>query len=89
MSRRRNPNVVTSQILKACREGASKTRIICRANLNSAMGNRYMDNLTRNGFIEAIPMGSRTIYKTTSKGLDLQEKLGQFQSIMDNIYSGV
>ncbi|MFB3765000.1 MAG: winged helix-turn-helix domain-containing protein [Methanotrichaceae archaeon] len=87
MSKRRNTNVVTSQILKICREGASKTKVIYRANLNSVIGNRYLDNLTRNGFVEAITDGSRTIYKTTSKGLDLQEKLGQFQVVMDHLYS--
>jgi len=40
-----------------------------------------------NGLIEAIPNGSKITYKTTSKGVDLQEKLGQYQSTMDRLCS--
>ncbi len=39
--------------------------------------------------IEAIPDGSRFIYKTTSKGRELREKLGQFKNMMDHLYSNV
>lgn len=87
MSKRRNQNMVTTQILKVCREGASKNRIVYQANLNSVLGTHYLDNLMKKGFIEAIPNGSRTTYKTTPKGLDLQEKLGQYQNIMDHLHS--
>ena len=81
--------MVTTQILKICAKGASKTRVIYQANLNSVMGTQYLDNLMKNGLVEAIPNGSRITYKTTSKGLDLQEKLGQYQSLMDHLYSSV
>ena len=87
MSRRRNTNVVTTQILKICAKGASKTRVIYQANLNSVIGTQYLDNLMKSGLIEAIPNGSRITYKTTPKGLDLQEKLGQYQGLMDRLYS--
>lgn len=87
MSRRRNTNVVTTQILKVCKDGASKTRVIYQANLNSIVGTHYLEELMKNGFIEAIPDGARFIYKTTSKGLDLQEKLGQYQNLMDHLHS--
>ncbi len=87
MSRRRNTNMVTTQILKVCKEGASKTRVIYQANLNSIIGTQYLDYLMKNGFIEAIPDGARFIYRTTAKGQDLQEKLGQYQSIMDHLQS--
>jgi predicted transcriptional regulator len=87
MSRRRNTNMVTTQILKVCKDGASKTRIIYQANLNSIIGTNYLDDLTKKGFIEAIPDGARFIYKTTAKGLDLQEKLGQYQNIMESLNS--
>ncbi len=87
MTSKRNPNVVTAQILKVCSDGASKTRVIYQADLNSVIGTQYLEDLVENGFIEAIPDGSRFIYKTTSKGRKLQEKLGQFQSMMENLYS--
>ncbi len=89
MSNKRNPNAVTAQILELCMDGANKTRVIYQANLNSVVGNRYLANLKENGFIDAIPDGSRFIYKTTPKGLELQEKLGQFQSLIDKLYSSV
>jgi len=44
-------------------------------------------NLTKNGFVEAIPDGSRFIYKTTPKGLELKEKLEQFKGMMRNLYT--
>ncbi|MFB3764696.1 MAG: winged helix-turn-helix domain-containing protein [Methanotrichaceae archaeon] len=89
MSNKRNPNAVTAQILEICSDGAGKTRIIYQANLNSATGTQYLDNLMKNGLIEAIPDGSRFIYKTTPKGRELQEKLKQFKSLMDHLYSDV
>ena len=89
MPSKRNPNVVTAQILEICTDGAGKTRIIYQANLNSATGTQYLDNLMKNGLIEAIPDGSRFVYKTTPKGRELQEKLGQFRSMMDHLYSNV
>ncbi|MGA9098837.1 MAG: winged helix-turn-helix domain-containing protein [Methanotrichaceae archaeon] len=89
MPGKRNPNVVTAQILEICTDGAGKTRIIYQANLNSATGTQYLDNLMKNGLIEAIPDGSRFVYKTTPKGRELQEKLGQFRSMMDHLYSNV
>ena len=87
MSSKRNPNAVTAQILEICTDGANKTRVVYQANLNSAKGAQYLHNLTKSGFLEAIPDGSRFIYKTTPKGGELREKLGLFQSMMENLYS--
>ena len=87
MSGKRNPNLVTAQILEICADGAGKTSVVYQANLNSVTGKQYLDNLMKNGLIEAIPDGSRFIYKTTPKGKELQEKLGQFNTMMDHLYS--
>jgi len=46
-------------------------------------------DIMKKGLIEAIPDRSRFIYKTTPKGKELQEKLGQFNSMMDHLYSHV
>ena len=86
MARKRNPNVVTAQILEICADGASKTRVVYQANLNAITGRQRLEDLVRNGFIEAIPDGSRFIYKTTAKGLELKERLVQFRSMMDRLY---
>ncbi len=84
---KRNLNVVTAQILEICADGAGKTRVVYQANLNSATGTQYLNSLAKNGFIEAIPDGSRYIYKTTPKGKDLQLKLDQFKNMMEHLYS--
>lgn len=87
MSSKRNPNAVTAQILEICSGGAGKTRVIYQANLNATTGKHHLDNLVRSGYIEAISKGSRTIYRTTPKGRELQEKLGQIKSMMEALYS--
>ncbi len=87
MSSRRNLNLVTAQILEICAEGVNKTRVIYQANLNSTIGTKYLDDLTKNGLIEAIPDGCRFIYKTTSKGQELRRMLGQYNSIAEHLYS--
>ena len=87
MSSKRNPNLVTAQILEICADGAGKTRVVYQANLNSVTGKEYLDNLMKKGLIEAIPDGSRLIYKTTPKGRELQEKLGQVNDMMGHLYS--
>jgi len=87
MTSKRNPNVVTAQILGICSDGASKTRVIYQANVNATTGAQYLDNLIKDGYIETIQKGSRLIYKTTPKGMELQDKLAQIKSMMDHLYS--
>ena len=87
MASKRNLNLVTAQILEICTNGANKTRVVYQGNLNSVTGARYLNNLTKNGLIEAIPDGARFIYKTTPKGRELQEKLGQYRTVIDQLYS--
>lgn len=82
-----NSNLVTAQILEVCINGAGKARIICQANLNSTTGTHYLNNLIENGLLEAIHDGPKFIYKTTPKGLELKECLGQYKSMMDHRYS--
>ncbi len=89
MSSRRNINLVTAQILEICADGVNKTTVIYQANLNSIIGTKYLNDLTKEGLVEAIPDGSRFIYKTTAKGQELKEKLGQYNSIMEDLYSSV
>lgn len=86
MPGKRNRNVIAAQILDICADGANKTRVIYQANLNSLMSTQYLDNLMKSGLIEAIPDGSRFIYRTTPEGLELRETLGQFKSMMEDLY---
>jgi len=86
-AKRRTNDLIASQILKVCVNGASKTRIVYQANLNSVSAKPYLNNLVNNGFMEAVPEGSRIIYKTTPKGLELENKFKQFHSEMDKLHA--
>jgi hypothetical protein len=37
--------------------------------------------------MEAVPQGSRTIYKTTQKGLEMNNIFKQFHSEIDKLYA--
>lgn len=86
-SRRRSNDLIALQILRLCLKGASKTRVMYQANLNYFMVKSYLDNLTRNGFIVEIPMGSRVVFKTTDKGMEWKEKFERLQSTMEGLYA--
>ena len=86
-TRKRTNDLIASQILKVCVNGASKTRIVYQANLNSASAKPYLDKLINNGFMEVVPEGSRVVYKTTLKGLKLTEKFNEFNSEIDKLYA--
>lgn len=88
-SKRRTNDLIVSQILKLCLNGASKTRIIYQANMNFMTVTPYLDNLIKNRCIEAVPEGSRILYKTTPKGMDLKEQFERVQSEIGELYACV
>ncbi len=69
---KRSRHTIISRILDVCNSGASKTRIVYQANLNFRTVNPYIELLTKNGLIESKD-GRTILYKTTDKGLKLQE----------------
>ena len=64
MGVRRTSVDVSVDILEAALNGANKTRIVYRSNLNFAIVRGYLDNLIRTGLL-IVDDGS---YRTTSKG---------------------
>ncbi len=87
--KRRSPNLIASQILEICVCGASKTRVVYQANLNSSIGRQYLDNMVKSGLLEEVPDGARVIYKTTSKGMSLKGRLVQYRDIMNDLYAHI
>ena len=79
-SKKRTNDLIVSEILKICVNGASKTRIVYQANLNFSTAKPYLYRFIERGLLEVIPMGSRIVYKTTPKGIDLIERVERFQS---------
>lgn len=88
-SKKRDMGLIVSEILNICIKGAGKTRIIYQANLNSSKANQYLCNLIQNGLIEESTSGSRILYKTTPKGMELMQKYQQLQNEMDEIQSRI
>lgn len=87
--KRRTNDIIASEILKLCMNGASKTRIVYQANLNSASAKPYIEHLITNGLVEQIPVGSKIVYKTTPKGAELTRVFNQFHSEMDKLFACV
>ena len=79
-SKKRTNSLIASEILKICVNGANKTRIVYQANLNFLTAKPYLDRFTERGFLEAIPEGSRIVYKTTPKGIDLKSNSRGFKA---------
>ena len=78
-SKKRTNDVIASEILKICVNGARKTRIVYQANLNFSTAKPYLYRFIERGLLEVIPMGSKIVYKTTPKGMDLKERLERVQ----------
>jgi len=75
--------------LKICVNGAVKTRIVYQANLNFLSAKPYLDRFIERGLLEVIPVGSRIVYKTTPKGMDLKERFERFQSEIGELHACV
>lgn len=65
---RRSRYDIIAKILSVARDGAGKTEILYRANLNFGMVNGYLNSLIQDGMI-SLTTGS-TKYNTTKKGLE-------------------
>jgi predicted transcriptional regulator len=74
MKWKRSSDMIIAEILEACIDGASKTRIVYQCNLNFTMVKPYLDLLTGRGLI-AASSDQRPLFKTTASGLELMERL--------------
>lgn len=66
---RRSRTAISAEILKAALQGAKKTHIVYRVNLNFEVANRYLSMLLEKGLIEQ----KDNLYITTEKGIKYQE----------------
>jgi len=67
---------IYADILEISRNGALKTHIVGKANLNFSIVDRYLSKLIDMGLIEVdlLPFTCRYIYKTTERGIKFLEK---------------
>ena len=73
-------DLITSQILKTCANGASETRITHQSSPNSMKVISYL-LLIDEGFIEVVTEGSRIIHRATPKGMN---QIKKFDRLLGN-----
>ncbi len=61
---RRNNMDISAELLYVAKNGARKTHLVYKANLNFALINKYLARLTENGLLESV----NEIFYTTDKG---------------------
>ncbi len=76
---RRGKNVIISEILNICIDGASKSRIVHQVNLNFKNINPYLDLLTKNNLIK-VRLGNEMLYETTDRGMILLESYNRIRN---------
>ncbi|MEM1563257.1 MAG: winged helix-turn-helix domain-containing protein [Candidatus Bathyarchaeia archaeon] len=85
--RRRSRVEVIVEILSEALDGANKTRLMYRCNLNFGRFNRYLKELLEAGLLERVtsnPESLMVLYRTTEKGRELLKilrKAGDFLSV--------
>jgi predicted transcriptional regulator len=85
---KRSKDMIISQILDICFDGASKTRIVYQANLNFRTVNPYIELLTKNGLLEMVG-GPAITYKTTKKGMKMLKDFKSIQSELPDLYNNI
>ena len=65
--KRRSDLDISLEILRIASDGARKTRIVCGANLNSKIVNKFLGPLRRAGFLSGLERAG-SIYRTTEEG---------------------
>ncbi|UCB61346.1 MAG: DUF4364 family protein [Candidatus Bathyarchaeota archaeon] len=80
---RRSKMEVIIDILKEALDGANKTRIMYRANLNFLRFNIYLSEMLENGLLTKTNDGNgRAVYTATEDGKALLETLRKAQHFM-------
>ena len=76
-NKRRSNIEISADILKVAMNGAKKSHIVYRANLNFDVVKRYLKRLNEAGLIN-LPSLNGHIFKTTSKG---KEYINQYENL--------
>ena len=85
MVRRRSRLEIVADILTEALNGANKTRIMYRANLNFLRFHRYFSELMDRELIaEENTSGGRVVYRTTEKGRRFLKIIGDAEALMSS-----
>ena len=78
---KRSKSDIMLDVLNVCRNGASKTSIVYRANLNFNTATPYIDLLSEKGLLN-IREGPGTLYETTPQGMEAIKTLRQLSNFL-------
>lgn len=77
MSGKRSDIEISADILKVAVNGAKKSHIIYKANLNFKIGKKYINRLINSGLMIG-PLGRDRVFLTTEKGV---EYINQYEGL--------
>ena len=83
-AKRRSRLYIIARILDAAINGAVKTRIMYRVNVNFVQFNDYIEYLLEAGLINIGNVRKRTIYKTTEKGRLLLHRFNEVEQMLND-----
>ena len=81
---KRSKHVIISEILDICKDGANKTRIVYKANLNFKTVDPYIDLLIKNNLLE-VKQKKNVSYETTDKGKKMLADFKQINSQLSEV----
>jgi predicted transcriptional regulator len=86
MAERRTPYEIYWEILVFCRTPRPFTAIINRCNLNSKIGQEYLEFLSGKGYLSVVQEGEKTQYLSTAKAAGYIETFTRlYRSLFDTI----
>ena len=80
--KRRDRLYIISEILTIAKDGSLKTQIMYRANLSFAQLNEYLSFLLRIKLLKIVEQNEKTIYKTTTKGIEYLENYQKIEGLL-------
>ena len=78
MTSKRSNIEIFADILQIAKEGAKKSHIVYKANLNFKIANKYLHRLKQLGLINGPKTGTNT-FETTKKGFEYLDQFETFQ----------
>lgn len=86
-TRRRSRLDIIAEILDAAIDGAVKTKIMYRANVNFVQFNEHLECLLEARLIRTIRSGGKTLYVITEKGKLLLDRFNETEEMFNTVSS--
>lgn len=83
MPGRRSQYEIYWEILVFCRSPRSFTHVVNRCDLNSKLGQEYLEFLAKKGYLSAVQEGDRTLYQTADRA---EEYISLFSTLYRTLF---